>query len=37
MIGDVALCAGGYTLTPASGELGSNGFWTKVVGNAGGD
>lgn len=36
MIGDVALCAGGYTFTPASGESGSNGFWTKVVGKAGG-
>ena len=37
VIGDVALCAGGYTFTPASGELASNGFWTKVVGKAGGD
>lgn len=37
VIGDVALCAGGYTFTPASGESGSNGFWTKVVGKAGGD
>ena len=37
VIGDVALCAGGNTFTPASGESGSNGFWTKVVGKAGGD
>ena len=37
VIGDVALCAGGYTFTPASGDAASNGFWTKVVGKAGGD
>jgi hypothetical protein len=37
MIGDVALCSGGYTFTPASGGSASNGFWTKVVGKVGGE
>ncbi len=35
MIGDVALCAGGFTFTPASSGTDSKGFWTKVVGKAG--
>jgi ketosteroid isomerase-like protein len=37
MIGDVALCTGGYTFTPASGGSGEKGFWTKVVGKVGGE
>ena len=37
MIGDVALCTGGFTFTPASGKSGSTGFWTKVVGKVGGE
>jgi hypothetical protein len=37
MIGDLALCTGGYTFTPASGGSGEKGFWTKVVGKVGGD
>ena len=37
MIGDVALCSGGYTFTPASGESGEKGFWTKVTGKVGGE
>jgi hypothetical protein len=36
MIGDVALCSGGYTFTPASGGSGEKGFWTKVAGKVGG-
>jgi uncharacterized LabA/DUF88 family protein len=32
MIGDVVLCTGGYTFTPASATSGEKGFWTKVVG-----
>jgi ketosteroid isomerase-like protein len=36
MVGDVALCTGGWTFTPASGEA-SKGGWTKVVGKVGGD
>jgi hypothetical protein len=35
MIGDVALCTGGYTFRPASGASGEKGFWTKVVGKVG--
>jgi hypothetical protein len=37
MIGDVALCTGGFTFTPASGASGDKGFWTKVVGKVGGE
>jgi uncharacterized protein (TIGR02246 family) len=37
MIGDVALCTGGYTFTPASATSGEKGFWTKVVGKVGGE
>ena len=37
MIGDVALCTGGYTFTPASATSGEKGFWTKVVGKVDGD
>jgi uncharacterized protein (TIGR02246 family) len=37
MIGDVALCTGGYTFTPASGGSGEKGFWTKVLGKVGGE
>jgi hypothetical protein len=36
MVGDLALCSGGYTFTPASGASGEKGFWTKVVGKVGG-
>jgi hypothetical protein len=37
MIGDVALCTGGYTFTPASATSGEKGSWTKVVGKVGGE
>jgi uncharacterized protein (TIGR02246 family) len=37
MIGDVALCTGGYTFTPASAASGEKGYWTKVVGKVGGE
>ena len=37
MVGDVALCSGGYTFTPASGGPVGKGFWTKVVGKVGND
>jgi uncharacterized protein (TIGR02246 family) len=37
MIGDVALCTGGNTFTPASGASGQKGFWTKAVGKVGGE
>ena len=37
MIGDVVLCTGGYTFTPASGGSGEKGFWTKVAGKVGGE
>ena len=37
MIGDVALCTGGYTFTPASAASDAKGFWTKVVGKVGGE
>jgi len=37
MIGDVVLCTGGYTFTPASGRSGEKGFWTKVAGKVGGE
>jgi ketosteroid isomerase-like protein len=37
MVGDVALCTGGWTFTPASGSSDSKGSWTKVVGKAGGE
>jgi hypothetical protein len=37
MFGDMALCTGGYTFTPASGASDSKGFWTKVVGKVGGE
>jgi ketosteroid isomerase-like protein len=37
MIGDVAVCTGGYTFTPASATSGEKGFWTKVVGKVGGE
>jgi hypothetical protein len=36
MLGDVALCTGGYTFTPTSGSD-EKGFWTKVVGKVGGE
>jgi hypothetical protein len=35
MIGDVALCTGGFT--SASATSGEKGFWTKVVGEVGGE
>ena len=37
MVGDVALCTGGWTFTPASGASDSKGSWTKVVGKVGGE
>jgi hypothetical protein len=37
MIGDVALCSGDYTFTPAAGQTDPKGFWTKVVGKVGND
>jgi hypothetical protein len=37
MIGDGALCTGGFTFTPASATSGEKGFWTKVVGKVGGE
>jgi uncharacterized protein (TIGR02246 family) len=37
MIGDVALCTGGWTFTPASGQSDSKGAWTKVDGKVGGE
>jgi ketosteroid isomerase-like protein len=37
MIGDMALCTGGNTFTPASATSGEKGFWTKVVGKVGGE
>jgi uncharacterized protein (TIGR02246 family) len=37
MLGDVALCTGGYTFTPAAGASGEKGSWTKVVGKVGGE
>jgi hypothetical protein len=37
MIGDVALCTGGFSFTPASATSGDKGFWTKVVGKVGGE
>jgi uncharacterized protein (TIGR02246 family) len=37
MVGDVALCTGGWTFTPASGASDSKGAWTKVVGKVGGE
>ena len=37
MIGDVALCTGGFTFTPASATSGEKGSWTKVVGKVGGE
>jgi uncharacterized protein (TIGR02246 family) len=37
MIGDVALCTGGFTFTPASATTSDKGFWTKVVGKVGGE
>ena len=37
MIGDVALCTGGWAFTPASGASDSKGSWTKVVGKVGGE
>jgi uncharacterized protein (TIGR02246 family) len=37
MIGDTALCTGGFTFTPASATSGEKGFWTKVVGKVGGE
>jgi hypothetical protein len=36
MIGDVTLCSGGFTFTPASGPS-DKGFWTKFVGKVGGE
>jgi uncharacterized protein (TIGR02246 family) len=37
MIGDVALCTGSFTFSPASGEAASKGNWTKVAGKVGGE
>jgi hypothetical protein len=37
MIGDLVLCTGDYTFTPASGGSGEKGFWTKVGGKVGGE
>jgi uncharacterized protein (TIGR02246 family) len=37
MIGDVAVCTGGYTFTRASATSGEKGFWTKVVGKVSGE
>ena len=37
MIGDVVLCTGGWTFTPASGASDGKGFWTKIVGKVGGE
>ena len=37
MIGDVALCSGGWTFTPASSASGEKGFFIKVVGKVGGE
>lgn len=37
MIGDLALCAGGYTFTPAAGGSSEKGFWTKAVAKVGGE
>ena len=37
MIGDMALCTGGNTFTPASATSGQKGSWTKVVGKVGGE
>ena len=37
MVGDVALCTGGFTFTPASATSGEEGSWTKVVGKVGGE
>jgi uncharacterized protein (TIGR02246 family) len=37
MIGDVALCTGGFTFTPASATSGEKGSWTKVIGKVGGE
>ena len=36
MIGGVALCSGGFTFTPASGDA-NKGYYTKVVGKVGDD
>ncbi len=35
MVGDVALCTGGFTATPASGASDLKGFFTKAVGKVG--
>jgi ketosteroid isomerase-like protein len=37
VVGDVALCSGDWTYTPASGGPMSKGYWTKVVGKVGND
>jgi hypothetical protein len=37
MIGDVALCTGGWTFTPASGAWDAKGAWTTVVCKVGGE
>jgi ketosteroid isomerase-like protein len=37
MIGDVALCTGCFTFTPASATSGEKGSWTKIVGKVGGE
>ena len=37
MIGDLVMCTGGYTFTPASGGSQEKGFWTKVGGKVGGE
>ncbi len=36
LIGDVALCTGEFTFTPASGDA-SKGYWTKLAGKVGGE
>jgi ketosteroid isomerase-like protein len=37
LVGDVALCSGEWTYTPASGGPVGKGYWTKVVGKVGND
>ena len=37
MVGEVTLCTGAYTFTPASATSGEKGSWTKVVGKVGGE
>ena len=37
VIGDMALCTGGWTFTPVAGASAMNGAWTKVIGKVGGE